>query len=158
MRSAASQPFAVPDLVAPRPEHPSRTSRRCSTDPVTPGNSATAITWQYAYGGDLLSSACDQSQGGQPCTAYTYQSGSDYPAAVLDSGPQSYWRLNEGTGSTAAGSVLTNEGTDNATYANVVQDVQQSPLAGTSSSVGAAGFQERPTCRCPAAWPTKPGP
>ena len=112
-----------------------------STDPVTPGSPSTALTWQYNYSGDQLSSACDESQSGQPCTAYTYQSGSGYPAAVLDSGPQSYWRLNEGSGSTAASSVLANEGTDNATYSNVVQDVQQGPLAGSPSSVGAAGFQ-----------------
>lgn len=112
-----------------------------ATDPVTPGNSATAITWQYNYSGDRLSSACNQSQTGQPCTAYSYQSGSNYPAAVLDSGPQSYWRLNEGSGSTAASSVLTNEGTDNATYSSAARGVQpQSPLAGTSSSVGATAF------------------
>ena len=112
-----------------------------STDPVTPGSPSTALTWQYNYTGDQLQSACDESQSGQPCTSYTYQSGSGYPAAVLDSGPQSYWRLNEDSGSTAASSVLANEGTDNATYNNVVQDVQQGPLAGSASSVGAAGFE-----------------
>jgi RHS repeat-associated protein len=113
-----------------------------STNPVTPGTQSTAITWQYNYSGDQLSSACNQSQSGQPCTAYTYQAGSAYPSAVLDSGPQSYWRLNETSGATAASSVLANEGTDNGTYINVVQDVQAGPLAGSPSSVGAAGFDE----------------
>ena len=36
------------------------------------------------------------------CTAYTYTTGSDYPQAVLDSGPHSYWRLDETSGGTAA--------------------------------------------------------
>ena len=56
-----------------------------------------------------------RSQSGQPCTAYTYQSGSDYPAAVLNSGPQSYWRLNGPPGHHRRRSVLANEGTDNGT-------------------------------------------
>ena len=104
------------------------------TSDVTANQQSTAITWQYNYSGDQLTSACNESQSGQPCTAYTYQTGSDYPAAVLNFGPQSYWRLNETSGSTAASSVLANEGTDNATYNNVVQDVQQGPLAGSPSS------------------------
>jgi RHS repeat-associated protein len=110
------------------------------TDPVTANQQSTAITWQYNYSGDQLSSACNQSQSGQPCTAYAYQSGTGYPAAVANFGPQSYWRLNEASGTTAASSVLANEGTDNGTYAGVVQDVQPGPLAGSPSSVGAAGF------------------
>jgi RHS repeat-associated protein len=108
------------------------------TDQVTANQ---PITWQYNYSGDQLSSACNESQSGQPCTAYTYQSGSGYPAAVANFGPQSYWRLNETSGSTAASSVLANEGTDNGTYANVVQNEQPGPLAGSPASVGAAGFQ-----------------
>ena len=113
-----------------------------STDPVTPNSPSTAITWQYNYSGDRLSAACNESESGQPCTAYTYQSGSDYPSAVLNSGPHSYWRLDETSGSTAASSVLTNEGTDNGTYNSVVQDEQQDPLAGTTSAVGVAGFED----------------
>ena len=48
------------------------------------------------------------------CTAYTYTLGSDYPESVLDSGPHSYWRLDETSGTTAAVVGLANEGTDNA--------------------------------------------
>ena len=59
---------------------------------------------------------------------------------MLNFGPQSYWRLNETSGTTAASSVLANEGTDNGTYAGVSQNVQPGPLAGSPSSVGAAGF------------------
>ena len=135
-----------------------RTWRRWSTDPVTPGNPSTAITWQYNYSGDRLSAACDESAGRAAVHRLRLPVGSDYPAAVLDSGPQSYWRLDEASGSTAASSVLANEGTDNATYVTACTDARQSPLAGTPSSVGAAGFDGTcPTCRCPAAWPTRPG-
>ncbi len=111
-----------------------------ATDPVTPGSPSTAITWQYNYNGDTLTAACNQSQPGQPCTTYTYQSGSVYPAAVLDSGPQSYWRLDEGSGSTAASSVAANEDTDKGSYANVTLDAQPGPVDGSPSSVGAARF------------------
>jgi RHS repeat-associated protein len=111
-----------------------------STDPATVGVPSTAITWQYNYSGDQLTSACNQSQAGQPCTSYAYQSGTDYPAAALNSGPQSYWRLNEGSGSTAASSVLANEGADNATYVNVTHNAAPSTLGGAPASVGTAGF------------------
>ena len=111
-----------------------------ATDPVTPNNSSTAITWQYSYSGDQLTAACNESQSGTPCARYSYTSGSDYPSAVLDSAPQSYWRLNEASGATAASSVPANEGADNATYTNVWQDGGPGPLTGEPSSVGAAGF------------------
>jgi len=111
-----------------------------ATDPVTPSNSSTAITWQYGYSGNQLAAACNESQSGTPCTKYSYTSGSDYPTAVLDSGPQSYWRLDEASGSTAADSVPANEGADNATYTNAWLAGVGSPLAGEPSSVGAVGF------------------
>ena len=111
-----------------------------ATDPVTPNSSSTAITWQYSYSGDQLTAACNESQSGTPCTKYSYTSGSDYPSAVLNSGPQSYWRLDEASGSTAASSVTANEGADNATYVNTWQSGVGSPLAGEPSSVGAVGF------------------
>ena len=111
-----------------------------ATDAVTSTVSSSAITWQYTYSSDQLSAACNESESGTPCTKYSYKSGSDYPSAVLDSGPQSYWRLDEGSGSTAASSVPANEGADNATYTNPELDVTSSPLAGEPSSVGAVGF------------------
>jgi RHS repeat-associated protein len=111
-----------------------------ATDPVTPGTSSSAITWQYSYSGDQLAAACNESQSGTPCTKYSYTTGSDYPSAVLDSGPQSYWRLDETSGTSAAGSVLANESADNATYTNVSLNATRSPLAGEPSSVGAVSF------------------
>ncbi|HET6503257.1 MAG TPA: LamG-like jellyroll fold domain-containing protein [Amycolatopsis sp.] len=111
-----------------------------TTPDVTLGQDSTAITWQYSYSGDELTAVCNTSQSGQPCTRYDYKNGTNYPAVVLDSGPQSYWRLNETSGSTAASSALDNEGTDDATYVSVAQGIQPSPLAGVPSSVKAAGF------------------
>ena len=111
-----------------------------ATDAGTTHQSSTAITWQYSYSDDQLGAVCNESESGTPCTKYSYTAGSDYPSAVLDSGPQSYWRLDEASGSTAASSVPANEGADNATYTNPWLDVTGSPLAGEPSSVGAVGF------------------
>ena len=111
-----------------------------ATDAVNSSDSSSAISWQYNYSGDQLSSACNESESGTPCTKSSYTTGSDYPTALLDSGPQSYWRLNEASGTTAASSVLSNEGADNGTYTNPWLAVTNSPLTGEPSSVGAVGF------------------
>ncbi len=71
-----------------------------STQDVTPGNNATALNWGYNYSGDELHSVCSP-QNPTSCTTYTYNSGSDYPESVLDSGPESYWRLDETSGTKA---------------------------------------------------------
>lgn len=106
------------------------------TDPVTPGDGSTVSTWQYSYGGDQLTDVCPPVNY-STCTTYAYTPGSDYPGAVLDTGPHSYWRLDESSGSTAASSVLVNEGVDNATYSNVTLG-QTGPLPGSSAT--SAGF------------------
>ena len=108
------------------------TSPHVATVVTTPvSGSGTAITWTYTYSGDQLQTACLTSDSNNPCTKYTYQAGSDYPEAVLDSGPHSYWRLDEASGATsAADSVLFNEGADNATYSNVTLGQDTGPLAG----------------------------
>ena len=89
-----------------------------TTDPVTAGNSATALTWTYNYTGDQLNGVCPPAST-TACTTYSFTPGSHYQDAVLGSGPHSYWRLDETSGSTAASSVLANEGTDNSTYSGV---------------------------------------
>lgn len=105
-----------------------------ATDPVTPGNSATALTWTYSYTGDQLSKVCSP---GSHCTTYNYTTGSDYPEAVLDTSPHSYWRLGEASGPTAVSSELVNEGADNATYSGVALG-QPGPLTGSPAT--SAGF------------------
>jgi RHS repeat-associated protein len=105
-----------------------------ATDPVTPETPSTALTWTYSYTGDDLTKVC--SPGGH-CTAYSYTTGSDYPAAVLDTNPHSYWRLDESSGPVAVSSELVNEGADNATYSGVSLG-QPGPLP--SSPATSAGF------------------
>ena len=105
------------------------------TDPVTSGNQNTDLTWQYSYTGDELTSVCPPINY-STCYGYTYAAGSDYPDAVLDSGPDSYWRLDETSGTTAASSVLVNEGTDNGTYSGVTLGAA-GPLAGSSATSAA---------------------
>ena len=102
-----------------------------STQDVTPGNNATALNWGYNYSGDELHSVCSP-QNPTSCTTYTYNSGSDYPESVLDSGPESYWRLDETSGTKAFSSVMLNEGTDNATYSGAT-GTDAGPLAGSTA-------------------------
>ena len=94
-----------------------------TTDDAVAGNSSTASLWTYGYNNlDELTSVCPPAEtaastASSSCDQYQYQAGTDYPAAVLDAGPYSYWRLDEPSGSTvAASSVLSNEGADNGTY------------------------------------------
>ena len=103
-----------------------------ATNPVTTGN---PLTWTYSYTGDQLTGMCSP---GSHCTPYTYTTGSDYPAAVLDTSPHSYWRLDEPAASTTAvSSELVNEGADNGTYSGVSLG-QPGPLPGLSAT--SAGF------------------
>jgi len=83
--------------------------------------------WTYTYTGDLLTSVCGPTS---QCTTYTYAPGSHYRTAVLDSGPQSYWRLGEAEGTAAGSEVAVNLGKDAGVLRNVT-------LGGTG--VGAPG-------------------
>jgi RHS repeat-associated protein len=73
------------------------------------------LTWSYAYNGDLLTQVCS----GTACTKYDYSQGSHYRSAVLDSRPESYWRLGESDGTQAGSEVAVNLGKDTGTYKNV---------------------------------------
>ncbi len=75
---------------------------------------AVVTTWTYTYSGNLLTKVCSPTNS---CTAYDYADGSHYRTAVLDTKPDSYWRLGESTGDTKAVSeVAVNLGKDEATY------------------------------------------
>jgi large repetitive protein len=119
-----------------------------TTSDVTPGSDSSALTWSYGYSGDSLALACSPAAGSScagasacpgttGCTAYTYMAGTEYPQTVLDTGPHSYWRLDESAGTAAASSVLANEATDNGTYTGITLG-QPGPLAGSTAT--AAGF------------------
>src|SRR5580698_112495 len=73
-----------------------------STDPVTAGQPATALTWTYGYSGDLLTSVCPPGTT-TACTKYGYSTnGSHAPTAVLNADPADYYRLDDPAGTTAA--------------------------------------------------------
>ncbi|MEU5861942.1 RHS repeat-associated core domain-containing protein [Nonomuraea sp. NPDC047529] len=61
-----------------------------STDPV----GGAPLTWTYAYDGDKLVKVCPPSTT-TACSVYSYGDASRYRSAVLDTGPEGYWRLNE---------------------------------------------------------------
>ncbi|MGW4465963.1 polymorphic toxin-type HINT domain-containing protein [Micromonospora sp. NPDC004704] len=82
------------------------------TDPVN----GTALTWNYTYTGDVLTRVCAP---GNVCTNYAYAAGSHYRSAVLDSRPESYWRLGEDEGTGAGSEVALNLGKDAGTYRTV---------------------------------------
>ncbi|MDR6594751.1 RHS repeat-associated core domain-containing protein [Saccharothrix longispora] len=86
------------------------------TDPPVTGG--TPIRWTYEYLGDRLTKVCDPKGG---CTEYEYENGSHYRTAVLDSRPDSYWRLGEPPGSAdAVSQVATNLGKDAGSHRGTV--------------------------------------
>lgn len=84
------------------------------TDPPVAGG--TPIKWTYHYAGDRLTKVCDPKNG---CTTYDYDLGSHYRSAVVDSKPDSYWRLGEPSGDQAVSQVATNLGKDWGAHRNV---------------------------------------
>jgi len=73
-----------------------------STDPVTAGQSATALSWTYGYSGDLLTSLCSPVSA-TACTTYSYiTDGSHAATSVMNANPTSYFRLDDPAGSAAA--------------------------------------------------------
>ena len=108
-----------------------------STDAATSGTASSAQTWTYSYTDDELDSACTPND---ECTQYGYESETQYPNAVLDTDPTSYWRLDDAAeATTAASSVLTNEQSDAGTATNVDfgTDTDSGP---TGSTVSPAEF------------------
>lgn len=102
--------------------------------------------WTYAYNAaNYLTSVCPPATStttSTACTGYTYtsgtSSGSHFVSMVQDSNPTDYWRLGDAAGSTtAADSVVVNQGTTDATLANVTLG-QPGALAGTPAT--AASF------------------
>ena len=99
-----------------------------STDPVD----GRTLTWTYAYTGDQLSTVC--APAATACTRYSYAEGSHYRSGVLDTGPDSYWRLGDPAASAAAGSEIANNlGKDAGVVKNVTTGVAGA-LAGTGNT------------------------
>ncbi|GAA0378051.1 hypothetical protein GCM10009541_20670 [Micromonospora gifhornensis] len=104
------------------------------TDPAVPGAPNTVATWTYSYGAnDQLTKVCPPTDHTK-CTTYQQDTTSQYANAVLNAGPYSYWRLDEGAGATTAVSeVLSNAGVDNARYNNVTLG-QPAALPGSTAT------------------------
>ncbi|GAA3061169.1 LamG-like jellyroll fold domain-containing protein [Actinokineospora globicatena] len=83
------------------------------TDPLN----GTRLTWVYRYDADRLIEACDPTT---QCTRYEYELGSHMRSAVLDSRPESYWRLGEPGGTEANSQIGVKLGKDKATYAGLL--------------------------------------
>ncbi|MCI0690000.1 MAG: RICIN domain-containing protein, partial [Sporichthyaceae bacterium] len=107
-----------------------------ATDPAVTGDPATVSTWTYGYTGDALGSVCPPATP-TLCTMYGHSTGSLYSTATRNSGPHSYWRLAETSGTVAASSVIENMGGDNGTYSAVTLG-QPGPLSGSGAT--AAGL------------------
>jgi RHS repeat-associated protein len=103
---------------------------KVDTDPV----GGAALSWSYSYTGDLLDRVCGPTSG---CANYEHSAGSHYRSAVLDSRPESYWRLGEDEGTAAGSEVVINLGKDTGTYKNVTLGTA-GQLAGTTDT--AASF------------------
>jgi RHS repeat-associated protein len=99
-----------------------------TTDRLDAQDPASAQVWTYTYSGDRLTKLCPPISS-TDCATYTYQDGSHYPTAVLDSGPFAYWRLGDASGFTATDAVVDNQTALNAGYTNVGLNSTASPIA-----------------------------
>ncbi|MFI5936919.1 LamG-like jellyroll fold domain-containing protein [Actinoplanes sp. NPDC051494] len=109
------------------------------TDPVTPGDWNTSVTWRYMYGADdRLTTVCSPVDWDK-CWQYEYDTTGRYAAAVQNAGASSYWPLDETSGSVARSTALGGTGVDAARYYGVTLG-QPGGLAGSSAkSAGLTG-------------------
>ena len=109
---------------------------RAATDAVN----GAPLVWNYTYTGDLLQQVCAPDGG---CTGYSYSAGSHYRTAVLDSAPESYWRLGEAEGTGAGSEVAVNLGKDAGTYAGVTLGTTGAPTGTTDTAASFNGSSSR---------------
>ncbi|MFG3382222.1 LamG-like jellyroll fold domain-containing protein [Streptomyces sp. NPDC047999] len=107
-----------------------------TTSPVGPGSPG--LTWTYTYTGDRLTTVCPPGTT-TACTSYTYEDGSLYRSAVLDSNPMSYWRLGESEGSTARSDVPSRTGFNDAVHRDVILGSAPAVAGTTDTSAGFDG-------------------
>lgn len=110
-----------------------------STDPVTAGQSGTALTWTYGYKGDLLTSVCSPASA-TACTTYGYiTNGSHAPTSVRNADPTSYYRLDDPATATAAANEIPVD--DLTTMNPPATEMNTTPgVAGPVSGVTATSF------------------
>ena len=98
------------------------------------------VSWDYTYSGDVLTQVCAP---GATCTKYEYAAGSHYRSAVLDSKPESYWRLGEAEGVSAGSEIAVNLGEDAAKYASVTLGGAGALAGGTGTAATFNGTSSR---------------
>jgi hypothetical protein len=122
-----------------------------TTSYATSGNAATAQYWGYAYSGDELTRvyAPDPNAPASvpgtstPYTGYSYQAGSDYQQAVLDTSPYQYWPMDDATGNSSSLSLVgQNIGSGRAYYTSLTGDTAYpvGPMANIGSGATGAVF------------------
>jgi RHS repeat-associated protein len=110
------------------------------------GNHITKVTtdlntsWDYTYSGDVLTQVCAP---GSVCTKYEYAAGSHYRGAVLDSKPESYWRLGEAEGANAGSEIAVNLGEDTGKYATVTLGTAGALAGGNGTAATFNGTSSR---------------
>ena len=132
-------------MTPPNSTHPHIAS--VTTDPVIIGNPTTAQSWTYTYDNDLLKSVCEPNTGAQ-CATHDYTWVSQHANTVLNSGPYSFWRLNEESGAMAAlSAVISNDGADTATYSGDVTLGGAAPLPDSTSTSAMFDGSHSSPCR-----------
>lgn len=122
-----------------------------TTSYAVSGNAATAQYWGYTYSGDELARvyAPDPTTPGSPpgssspYTGYSYQAGSDYQQAVLDTSPYQYWPMDDATGNSSSLTLAgQNIGAGRAYYTNMTGDTSypDGPMATEGSTATGAVF------------------
>jgi RHS repeat-associated protein len=98
------------------------------------------LVWNYTYDADKLTKVCDPRGS---CTTYEFGKGSHYSSAVLDSRPESYWRLGDDQDDPAVSEVDINLHEDDGAYRGSVGYGATGVVAGSDDKgvyLGATGF------------------
>jgi len=119
-----------------------------TTSYANSGDATSAQYWSYTYSGDMLSTMCapDPSApatASSACTTYSYQLGSDYQQATVDTAPYQYWPMDDATGySSSLTQVGANIGIGRANYTNMTGDTvfPAGPMAKIGSEATGAVF------------------
>ncbi|MCS7475926.1 LamG-like jellyroll fold domain-containing protein [Umezawaea endophytica] len=112
------------------------------TDPVD----GAALEWKYVYEGDQLREVCGPDG---PCTRYQYEDGSHYRSTVLDSRPDSYWRLGEAGGGDVNSQISVKLGKDKGAFVGFSQTNYGKPGAIAGSGDNAVELNGNAHVRLP---------
>ncbi|MBR7836441.1 hypothetical protein KDL01_24400 [Actinospica durhamensis] len=113
------------------------------TNDATANTPSTAQLWTYGYSADRLATVCAPSatasaQASSTCATYTYQDGSVYRQAVLDSGAYQFWPMSDTAGGNTVGTslVAANIGAGVAAYQSLSPDSSTTSPVGPMTAIG----------------------